>query len=310
MVVRVVVLLGLALVIGVGTVIFARNWIANQQNNLTPSVVTVEVAPERQVLVARSNLPRGLVVRPENLTWLAWPTENLPDSYIVQGRRDLADFVGSVVRVEMAAGEPISDLKLVNPGERGFMAAVLKPGMRAVAVPISDVRASAGFISPGDRVDVILTFEPDGGGDTGGEIVSETIMRDILVLAIDQTLDSPTGEARVGRTATLEVTPRFAEAFTLMAQMGTLTLVLRPLEEQDQGSLMTMAEEMSKDGSGEKTPSAAYAAAPNDASSDADEHAARLEEQTFTSPRDISALIGGGGGGGAVVVIRGRGVRR
>ncbi|NNG05167.1 MAG: Flp pilus assembly protein CpaB [Inquilinus sp.] len=311
MVVRVVVLLGLALLIGVGTVIFAQNWIAEQREGLVPVEIEVATTPERMVLVTRTNLPRGLIVRPENLAWQAWPTDNLPQSYAVQGARDIQEFIGSVVRVEMAAGEPVTDVKMVKPGERGFMAAVLKPGMRAVSVPISDTRASAGFISPGDRVDVILTHEPGGGGDGRGRMVSETIFKDVLVLAIDQALATPEGQARIGKTATLEVTPRLAEAFTLMTQLGTITLVLRPLEAVDQESLIATLEEPSKGETEEKTPSAAYVdPTQNLLLEGEDEHAIRRQAQTFTSPRDVSALIGGGGGGGAVVIIRGNGVQR
>ena len=225
MAVRVVVLLGLALVIGVGTVIFAKRWIASQAPEpVNPGVVEVEVVPDLYVLVAQGNLQPGTLLGPETIRWQGWPTEDVPPAYAVQGKRTDTEFHGAVVRYPMASGEPITDFKIARPGERGYVAAVLEPGMRAVAIPISPLRASAGFILPGDRVDVLLTH------DTGVGSVSETVFFNMKVLAIDQALASPEGPARVGGIATLQVTPREVEAFTLMQQMGTMSLALRSLQ--------------------------------------------------------------------------------
>ena len=228
MAVRVVVLLGLALVIGVGTVIFAQKWIASQ-TPAAPTVNTevVEVVPDLFVLVAQGNLQPGMLLGPESFRWQGWPTEDVPPTYVVQGKRDQSEFMGAVVRFPMSAGEPITDFKVAKPGQQGFLAAVLDPGMRAVSVPISAIRASSGFILPGDRVDVLLTH------DTGIGTVSETVFFDMKVLAIDQALSNPEGGARLGATATLQVTPREVEAFVLMQQMGTLTLALRSLEPEN-----------------------------------------------------------------------------
>ncbi len=228
MAVRVVVLLGLALVIGVGTVIFAKQWIEGQRQPApVPGVVEVEVVPDLFVLVAQGNLQPGMLLGPESFRWQGWPTEDVPPAYIVQGRRNNTEFFGAVVRYPIAAGEPITDFKVAKPGQQGFLAAVLDPGMRAVSVPISAIRASAGFILPGDRVDVLLTH------DTGVGTVTETVFFDMKVLAIDQALSNPEGATRLGATATLQVTPREVEAFTLMQQMGTMTLALRSLQPEE-----------------------------------------------------------------------------
>ena len=223
MAVRVVVLLGLALIIGVGTVIFAKQWIESQPG---PTVVTpdpVEVVPDVFVLVAQGNLQPGTLLGPDAIRWQGWPTEDVPPAYAVQGKRTDTEFHGAVVRYPISAGEPITDFKIARPGEQGYVAAVLEPGMRAVAIPISPLRASAGFILPGDRVDVLLTHETDVGS------VSETVFFNMKVLAIDQALAAPEGPARVGGIATLQVTPREVEAFTLMQQMGSMSLALRSL---------------------------------------------------------------------------------
>ncbi len=356
MAVRVVVLLGLALVIGVGTVIFAQRWIEGQRQPAPPpDVVEREVVPDLFVLVAQGNLQPGMLLGPESLRWQGWPTEDVPPSYIVEGQRTNTEFYGAVVRRPIASGEPITDFKVAKPGEQGFLAAVLEPGMRAVTVPISPTRASAGFILPGDRVDVLLTHE------TGVGTVSETVFFDMQVLAIDQALSQPEGAARLGGTATLQVTPREVEAFTLMQQMGSMSLSLRSLQpgegevtkprptdpdaqtEQMAGEPELLAGEpelMAEAGTGpagkpeviDKVPTVYPGEAPEDAAvSDGeaptavvavdnavgqalgtpdeigdDEHSLRRRDQTFTSHRDISVLVGGGGGGGgAVVVIRG-----
>lgn len=333
MAVRVIVLLGLALVIGVGTIIFAKKWINSVQQPVETRTVVEEVVPDSFVLVAQGNLQPGTLMGPESVRWQGWPTEDVPPSYVVQGKRSENEFFGAVVRHPMAAGEPITDFKVAKPGQQGYLAAVLKPGMRAVTVPISEIRASAGFILPGDRVDVILTH------DTGQGSVSETVFFDMRILAIDQALGSPEGGVRVGRNATLEVTPREVEAFTLMQQMGTLSLSLRSLQPDDpedlqndgqgqnggQTELLADATAAEKPEVIDKVPAVYPGEVPDDAGEQTpaesvenavgqtlgelemaeDEHSLRRRDQTFTSSRDVSVLIGGGGGGGSVVVIRG-----
>lgn len=330
MAVRVIVLLGLALVIGVGTIIFAKKWIDSVQTPTETTTIIEEVVPDSFVLVAQGNLQPGMLLSPELVRWQGWPTEDVPPSYIVQGKRSEDEFFGSVVRYPMAAGEPITQFKVARPGQQGYLAAVLKPGMRAVTVPISEIRASAGFILPGDRIDVVLTH------DTGLGTVSETVFFDMRVLAIDQALGNPEGGARVGRNATLEVSPREVEAFTLMQQMGTLSLSLRSLQPEDpqdndqisnggQSELLADSGAIEKpevidkipavypgevpDEAGEQSPVASVDSAVGEALGEMgtteDEHSLRRRGQTFTSSRDISVLIGGGGGAGSVVVIRG-----
>lgn len=334
MAVRVVVLLGLALIIGVATIIFAQRWIASVQQPTVTETEIREIVPDSFVLVARTNLRPGMLLGPDSFRWQGWPTENVPPTYMVQGKASDTDLYGAVVRREISTGEPITASKVSKPGQQGFLAAVLDPGMRAVTVPISETRASAGFILPGDQVDVVLTHQ------TGSANVSETVFFDMRVLAIDQALSNPEGIARVGRTATLQVTPREVEAFTLMQQMGSMSLSLRSLqpavqEKPDGDQQMAGAdpadmgmsekpEEVDKvptvypggvAGEAEAATNATAAGASSsavgqvlgelDSGSSEDEHSIRRQEQTFTSERDISVLLGGGGGGGSVVVIRG-----
>lgn len=339
MAVRVVVLLGLALVIGVGTIIFAKKWIASVQQPAVTETVVQEVVPDSFVLVALGNLQPGMLLGPESFRWQGWPTEDLPPSYIVQGQRSESELFGAVVRYQIAAGEPITAFKVAMPGQQGFLAAVLNPGMRAVTIPISETRAGAGFIFPGDRVDIVMTHE------AGGATVSETVFFDMRVLAIDQALSNPENLPRVGKFATLEVTPREVEAFTLMQQMGVVSLSLRSLqpgdgdtppddqqiaandkpEPPDDLAMAEKPETVEKVPAiypgevADEVPGAAPAAPINDSvasavgqelgeldlADTADEHALRRRGQTFTTTRDVSVLFGGGDNTGRVLVFRG-----
>ena len=129
----------------------------------------------------------------------------------------------------MSRGEPIREAKLVNAKGSGFMAAILPSGMRAVSTQISPETGAGGFILPNDRVDVILTPRGNRDADKGG-VSSETILRNIRVLAIDQTVEEKNGQkVVVGKTATLELLPSQAETLALSQQIGTLSLALRSI---------------------------------------------------------------------------------
>jgi pilus assembly protein CpaB len=142
--------------------------------------------------------------------------------------------MGAVVRRPLAIGEPIVDGNLVKPGDRGFLAAVLDPGMRAVSVPVDEASSNAGLIFPGDRVDLILTqtIEPNGES-AGSRRVSETVLQDVRIIAMGRELTSEGGADGEGgkpaRTATLEATPAAAEKVALVTELGKLSLSLRSL---------------------------------------------------------------------------------
>src|SRR5690606_18694221 len=138
---------------------------------------------------------------------------NLEDLYVVENNRPLEDFIGTVVRHGIAAGEPITDTRMVKPGQAGFLAAVLNPGKRAVSIPVDMTTGIAGFVFPGDRVDVILTHslvkESEVAADgSGSRRASETILTDVRVVAMDQSTNDQNQVASVSRVATLEVTPK------------------------------------------------------------------------------------------------------
>lgn len=145
---------------------------------------------------------------------------------LLTGASAKAKFVDAIVREPLLAGEPIVDRKLVRSGESGYMAVVLAPGMRAMAVPVKVQTAAGGFILPGDRVDVIVSRSVKVGDED--QMVSQTVMRNLRVLAVDQTTEpSADAQAVVGATATLEVRAADSEAMALAAAQGELSLVLR-----------------------------------------------------------------------------------
>jgi len=193
--------------------------------------------PPAQVLVAAHAIDPGSQVKPGDLRWQEWPGDSLSPSFVTD-RSDpaaLNNTLGETVRAHVEMGEPITSAKLVKAGSAGYMAAMMSPGMRAISTKIDEESAAGGFILPGDRVDVLLTRKVQGvsgGGDNifggGGGFESETILRDVKVLAIGQTVEETNGQKAVtGKTATLETSPAEAERLALSAAMGNLTLILR-----------------------------------------------------------------------------------
>jgi pilus assembly protein CpaB len=187
------------------------------------------------VLVARKALPVGTIIDAESLAFQAWPKELVQNAYYTEGSpdADMAKLLGTVVRNPVTAGQPLTHGALVGPNDRGFLAAALGPGMRAVTVPVSATSGVAGFVFPGDRVDMVLTQDVVGGGDGPPLKVSETIVRNLRVLATDQRIDSKDEEGKTEvktfATVTFEATPRIAEKIAVAQSMGSLSLALRSI---------------------------------------------------------------------------------
>jgi pilus assembly protein CpaB len=198
-----------------------------------------------EVLVAKGDIPLGQTVKPEDLQWQTWPAANISPSFIRKNERAnaIADLTGSVVRSPFFAGEPVRDAKLVKGNGSGFMAAILPSGMRAISTEISPETGAGGFILPNDRVDVILSRRERTASNE--QIVSELLLSNIRVLAIDQTVEEKNGQkVVVGKTATLELKPEQSETLARARQSGTLSLALRSLV--DANEPVTSVEERSR----------------------------------------------------------------
>jgi pilus assembly protein CpaB len=198
---------------------------------MAPVVAPLETV---DVLVAKAELSRGQLIGTMDVGWQTWPKDAANPNFIKKNERPNAinDFVGAIVRVSVASGEPIRDPQVVFAKGSGFMAAILPQGMRAVAMEISPENGAGGFILPDDHVDVLLTRRDKAAEKANGveKIVSETILRNVRVLAVDQAVEEKNGQkVVVGKTATVELTQEQAETLALSRQLGSLSLALRSL---------------------------------------------------------------------------------
>lgn len=230
-------LIGALLIAGV-TAVMAKNMFSGASAPQAQAGPAVPTGP--QVLVATRTLPVGTIIDAEAFRYQPWPEGLVQDAYFVRGGEGAADpasLVGTVVRTEITAGQPATRGSLIRPGERGFLAAALGPGMRAVTVAVSATSGVAGFVFPGDRVDLVLTQEVEGGGDGEPLRASETIIRNIRVLAVDQRLNARDEEgnqvAQNTSTVTFEATPKIAEKIAVAQTIGQLSLSLRSLADNN-----------------------------------------------------------------------------
>jgi pilus assembly protein CpaB len=240
------ILLVAALVIAALTAFMARTMFSGGEP--APAVSAKPPEPTGpQVLVATRALPVGTIITADAFRYQPWPKELVEAAYfmkpdgapapgIIGGPTEDAtkELLGTVVRNPITAGQPLTKGALVFPGDRGFLAAALGPGMRAVTVPVSALTGVAGFVFPGDRVDMVLTQNVAGQGTGDTLKVSETIIRNLRVLATDQRAQAAKDEAgntvvSAYKLVTLEVTPRLAEKIAVAQTIGTLSLSLRAL---------------------------------------------------------------------------------
>jgi pilus assembly protein CpaB len=232
---KLMLLLG-AMVVALGSALAVRSL---SSSHVAPAVQAAVPAPTGpRVLVAQRALPVGTIITPDAVAFQAWPREMVQDAYFLDGTTDKSKLIGTVVRNPITAGQPLTQGALVAPGDRGFLAAALGPGMRAVTIPVSDMSGVAGFIFPGDHVDMMLTqsLKPANpqGTDTQPLAITETVLRNLRVLATDQSTETevaPGGKSvvKTAHDVTLEVTPRIAEKIEVAQTLGTLSLALRAL---------------------------------------------------------------------------------
>lgn len=245
----------IAAVSAIGLALVVRAMGSSSNQPVPAAAAAVETRPMTRVLVAAADLEPGKRLADGDMDWKDWPSDQVNPVFIVDGPSNppaegraaeaaakvaraaneattggtKADYVGAVVREPILKGEPIVARKIVRAGDSGYLAAYLEPGMRAMAISVTVETAAGGFILPGDRVDVVMTREiPAASGDSGTQYSTTAVMRNIKVLAIDQTTRAADNEqAVVGATATLEVSPADAEALAQSKSEGELSLMLR-----------------------------------------------------------------------------------
>ncbi|MCX7586709.1 Flp pilus assembly protein CpaB [Phenylobacterium sp. 58.2.17] len=244
-------LLAVAAIAAIGLAFIVRGMVTPKR----PEAVAAAPPPQPvvQVLVAKRELPIGTRLTPADLGWQPWPANALnaafvtdgaapalpakmPDKAVQKAARAANDLVmpqgpiqafeGAIVKEALAAGEPVVARKVVRAGQSGFMAVVLQPGMRAMAIPINAETAAGGFILPGDRVDVLQSRQDSSGG--AKTMLTEVLMRNVRVLAIDQNIE-PAKDSRtiVGGVATIEVPAVDVEVIARGKAQGEMQLALR-----------------------------------------------------------------------------------
>ena len=222
-----------ALVIAVVTAIMAKNMFAGASAPQASAAPAVPVGPK--VLVAKKALPVGTIIDADSFSFQPWPKELMQSAYYVDGSPDSnpAQLMGTVVRYPLTAGQPVTRGSLVGPQDRGFLAAALTAGMRAITVPVNVTSGVAGFVFPGDHVDIVLTQQVQGGGDGPPLTAAATILRNVRVLATDQRITDKDADGKTQvktfSNVTLEVTPRIAEKIAVAQSLGTLSLSLRSI---------------------------------------------------------------------------------
>lgn len=305
---RKIMLLVGALFVAAITAFMARSLLAGSS---APGAGAVPVAGQPapidgvEVLVATKALPVGTILGPDSMKFVAWPKDLVEGAYFKRDGTDLAKLQGTVVRYAIPAGQPLTQGALVKPGDRGFLAAALSPGMRAVTVPVSAQAAVAGFIFPGDRVDLILTQSVPGGGDGPPLKASETVLRNLRVLATDQRTDKQQDEngktvVATYSTVTVEATPRIAEKIAVAQTLGALSLSLRSiadnageLEEAIAAGEVTMPD--GKDPKAEKAMLARLASRPSEGGSTLTTGAdvSRFQRSTVPGKPSAPAMMSG-----------------
>jgi pilus assembly protein CpaB len=195
---------------------------------------TTQTITTEKVQVSAAALPQGLLLRDEDIAWKSVPATQLPPNAIISGAPNAPDLKGALLRHPVENGAVLTSDDVILPNSPGFLAATLKPDMRAVSVGIDDVSGNAGLIQPGDYVDLLLTQQMDRRTDSPDLAVSsETVVEHVRVLAVGSEIKRPKNngadstEVTRARTVTLEVTPRMGEVVAVAARLGSLSLALR-----------------------------------------------------------------------------------
>jgi pilus assembly protein CpaB len=223
------IIIAIAAIIGIVAVILANSYLTGVENQKERSAEENRMV---QVAVARVPMAYGTALTAENIRMVAWPATSLPPGAF-QSTKALLGAEQRVVLRPIEAGEPILPGKVTGPGGRASISALIDEDMRAVAVRISDVSGVAGFVLPNDTVDVLLTRTPKT--ETEGQIdpITDVLLQNVRVIAIDQGADDKNNQPVVGKTATLLVDQQSAQKLALASTVGSLSLALRNAVNQD-----------------------------------------------------------------------------
>lgn len=217
---RGIVMIVVAAVFGLLAVFLAQSWLSRQAAEVRKQEAGTKPVAMRTVVVAKSPLRFGTTLTPQLLREIDWPNEAVPANSF----SSVAELSGEkrVVLSSIEPNEPVLSTKLTGPGQKATLSAVIEEGMKAVTIRVNDVGGVAGFVLPGDRVDVLITreFEKNAG-------VTDVVLQNIKVLGVDQLADEREEKPTVAKAVTLEVDIESAQKLALAANTGNLSLVLR-----------------------------------------------------------------------------------
>jgi pilus assembly protein CpaB len=210
------------------------------QRATAPVSQTAEPKPDNPaILIAHHPIPSGTLLRKDDITWKEVAAAEIRPGFLARGNVSESEFLGAITRRNFGEGEALIASELVKPSDRRFLAAVLRPGHRAVSISVDAPQSASGLVLPGDYVDIILTQNFGDAVVTAAQrSVGETVLHNVRVVAVDQSLSNSGGaeekkgaaDARVPKTITLEANERQAQKLFVAMQLGKLQLAVRPLE--------------------------------------------------------------------------------
>ena len=238
---RAIIMLGLAVVLAGASVFLARNWIQEQAK----PIIVQQPAQENTVtvVVAANRLNFGSPLRREHLKIVRWPGNAVPEGAFTS-IDDLIDAKDErVVLRSIEVNEPILEAKISGFGGKASLAAILSPEMRAVTIRVNDVAGVAGFVLPGDRVDILLTRDRTGGAGnkSANNLITDVLLQNVKVLGIDQDANEDKELPSVAKAVTLEVSPEQAQKLALASQLGSLALMLRNIADAEAEKVKTVS---------------------------------------------------------------------
>jgi pilus assembly protein CpaB len=247
---RNILVLAVAAILGIVAVILANSYLSGVEQNQERAAEEGRLV---QIAVARVPLDYGAALTPDNIRMVSWPITSMPTGAF-QSTKGLFDGDPRIVLRPIEAGEPILPGKVTGFGGRASLSELIETDMRAVAVRISDTAGVAGHIYPGDRVDIMITRQPKLDGETGeAEPITDIVLQNVRIAAIDLNASEKTDKPEVGKTATVIVDQQGAQKLALAGQVGTLSLALRNPVNQDQFAATTVG---TRDlGQGNRSPS-------------------------------------------------------
>lgn len=223
-----VLMLGIAAALAAVSGYMAQTWLEQQRQSGEPVIIEKRAA-STTIVIANEGLRFGTELSPSNLREVEWTAGVAPEGTFTTIAQLLGDSDRRVALSAIEANEPILKWKITGPGQRASLSSLLEKGMKAVTIRVNDVNGIAGFVLPGDRVDVLLTrTETDPNNAKSRKFFNDVILQNVRVLGIDQLADDRTEQPIIAKAVTLEVSTVDAQRVALASNVGNLSLALRP----------------------------------------------------------------------------------